>query len=92
MNYTELNATIVPPFVVVHQSIIVYLIVCIMILFTVGMCLFGAIRKTNPLYLYCRWISLKFALCCCREKHAEKVERDSKVLADLLADIENTSH
>ena len=74
-----------------YINLTTYVVLCTLVLIVTGLILFGAIRKTNPLYMIWKWLTLKVSLCCCRQRTSERVEQESKELSDLLRDIDNTT-
>lgn len=86
----ETNFTTLPAVenVVFDKHLVLYLFGVTVLACIVVMCLFGAIRKQNPVYLFGRWIILKLRLCC--NIKTETLEEESWQLNELLKDIENT--
>ena len=66
-----------------------YIVGCLFVLFFVGLCLFGSIRKTSCFYISFEWIKLKFLMCCCPNKNAGLVERNARETSDLLAEMDS---
>lgn len=89
----QTNVSIVTTLPIINRTVfdvhlVLYLLCFTVIGCVVIVCLFGAIRKQNPLYMFWNWIKLRVRLCC--NIKPETIEEESWQLNQLLQDIENT--